>query len=308
MKRLAFLLGAFLLAACATTPAPPPAPDITAAAACTVPDALRLAGETRDTALAAMTPDEQAALLLTLPDCLENPDPQVRDGYAYETLSTLLRKGEQETETVRTLMAALLARLASADDDAQGFRGPFAALALAEVARVDRITPFLSEEERWDLLMAATHYLEGLTDYRGYSDTEGWRHGVAHTADLLMQMSLNAHLTKPQAEAILAAVATKVGTPDHSYIFGETERLAAPVIYIAHKEFFTPEDWVAWFGALWPQDDPLRDVAYSSEAALAKLHNLRAFSEAVYVTAASYKQDAFIPVLGGAFNMLNTLP
>lgn len=304
MKRLASLLGIVFLSACATAPATPEP----ATALCIVAENLRTAGETRATALDVMKPDEQAALLTTLPDCLENPDPKVRDGYAYEVLSATLRSGGQTPETLRTLKAALMLRLANADSDPNGFRGPFAALALAEVARTDRIAAWMTETERSDLIDAAHSYLAGLTDYRGYSDTEGWRHGVAHTADLLMQMSLNPALTKPQAEAILAAIAVQVGTPEHAYIFGEGERLAAPVIYLAGKHFFTEQEWVAWCGGLWLPEDPLREVAYSSEAALAKLHNLRTFGEAVYVTAAASKQEAYLPVLGGAFSLLNSLP
>lgn len=247
-------------------------------------------------------------MLATLPDCLEDPDPAIRDGYAFTTLSRILRDGKQDPETVRALMATLLDRLARADEDENGFRGPFAVLALAEVARVDRITPFLSEEERWDLLMAGKAYLDSLTDYRGFSDTEGWRHGVAHGADLLMQLSLNPQLTKPQAGEILAAIAAKAGTPDHAYVFGEDERLATPVLYLAQKGLFTRDEWAAWFTGLWPADDPLRQDVYASEAALTKLHNLRHFAEMLYINAVATNDDTYAPLQELAFSLLVSLP
>ncbi len=315
--RLAGLTSALLLAtACTATPAPVPAgspPELEVTEpeterSCLTFLTLKEAGPARDEAFADIEQQMLTYILLSLPNCFGNPDPAVRDGYAFEILSLILRGGDQSEETVRTLMTRLLDDLARADEDKNGFRGPFAALALAEVARVDRITPFLSEEERWDLLMAAKTYLEGLTDYRGYSNTEGWRHGVAHTADLLMQISLYAHLTKPQAEEILAAVATKVGTPDHAYIYGESERLAAPVTYLAFKETFTAEEWTAWFQSLWPAEDPLREAAYRSEAALTTLHNLRAFVQSVYVSAVASNDDRMKPVAGAAFQFLNQLP
>lgn len=316
MRRVLIAVSLLSITGCAATPAPTPesskqmdsadAPETTSP--CPVVSALSEAGPARDEAYMALDADARAVILLTLPDCLGSPDPALRDGYAFEVLSLILRGGDQPEETVRTLMTRLLADLANANADKNGFRGPFAVLALAEVARVDRITPFLSEEERWDLLMAAKAYLGGLTDYRGYSDTEGWRHGVAHTADLLMQMSLNAHLTKPQAEEILAAVATQVGTPDHAYIFGESERLAAPITYLAFKETFTAEEWDAWFQSLWPAEDPLRETAYKSEAALTKLHNLRAFAQSVYVSAVASNDERMKPVAGAAFQFLNQLP
>ena len=257
---------------------------------------------------APAAPAEKAALALSLPDCLENPDPALRDEYAFTTLAALLRSGDIDPSTLRTLKADLLTRLAGANSDMNGFRGPFAALALAEVARTDRIAPWMSEAERSDIIAAANTYLAALTDYRGFSASEGWRHGVAHTADLLMQLSLNPQLTKPQAEAILAAIALKAGTPDHAYVFGESERLAAPVTYLAYKESFTAEEWSAWFTSLWPPEDPSREAVFKSEASLARLHNLRAFAQSVYVNAMASDDARMKPVAGAALQFLKGLP
>lgn len=304
-----------LIAACASAQTPysgtmPPGydPAHPEKRQCLVVTTLYSGGPARDAAYSEMDAAERGEVLLGLPGCLDVADPAFRDGYAFEVLSLILRGSDQPESTVRTLQTMLLDDLATADEDRNGFRGPFAVLALAEVARVDRIIPFLSEEERWDLLMAAKSYLAGLEDYRGFTEGEGWRHGVAHTADLLMQMSLNAHLTKPQAEEILVAIASKVAPENHAYIFGESERLAAPVIYLAWKETFTAEEWETWFGALWPAEDPLRENAYKSEAALTKLHNLRAFAQSVYVSAVASNDDRMKPLAGAAFQFLNQLP
>ncbi len=321
MRRVLISVAAFGLASCASNPAEPTAPAkaepvITASAEasppalprCDTAPALLKPGAARDSAFTALGTAGRMALLQTLPDCLEHPDPALRDVYAFELLSLILRGEGQNAEILRPLKADLLARLASADADPSGFRGPFAALALAEVARTDRIATWMSEAERSALITAAHAYLETLTDYRGYSEAEGWRHGVAHTADLLMQLSLNPQLTKPQAEAILAAIASKVGTPEHAYMFGESERLAAPVTYLAFKETFTAEEWSAWFAGLWPPEDPLREDAYTSEAALRKLHNLKAFTQSVYINAVASNDDRMKPVAGAAFEFLNQLP
>ncbi|OYW82454.1 MAG: hypothetical protein B7Z22_14190, partial [Hyphomonas sp. 32-62-5] len=285
-------LSALLVNACAS--APPATP------ACTVPAGLAMMDEIWLETTRAMSANAKAALVLFLPVCLESPDTAVRDGYAYETLSGLLRSEAVGPDTLRPLKAELLSRLARADEDPGGFRGPFAALALAEVARTDRIAPWMDEDERSELITAAHSYLAGLTDYRGFSGTEGWRHGVAHAADLLMQLSLNPHLTKPQAEAILSAIAVKAGTPDHAYVFGESERLAAPVLYLARRDLFTANEWESWFTGLWPAGDPLRQDPYASEAALNRLHNLRAFAQSVYVSAVASHETAYAAVGGAA--------
>ena len=300
-----------LVAACASAPAPAspePSPPTVSALPC--PAAARLAAlgdeRARGEAILDMDPAARPALASSLLPCLADPDPTMRDGVAYSALSQMMRSQLIAADTIATLRNELLVMLAAGDET--GFARPFAALVLAEVARTDRVSPWMSPEERSALIEAAHAYLATLTDYRGFSDTEGWRHGVAHTADLLMQLSLNPELTRQQAEAILAAIALKVGTPDHAYIFGESERLAAPVMYLARREFFTAEEWTAWFAGLWPADDPLREAAYSSQAALTKLHNLRAFAQTVYVSAKASNQATYDPVAAGAFALLTSLP
>jgi len=304
------LIAPLLLAACASASQPAglasPAGSYTP---CEPAAALAALGDERARAEAVldMDPAEREDLALALLPCLSDPDPDLRDGAAYAALSQMMRSQLIGLETVMGVMQETL-RMAGAPEDAAGFARPFAMLTLAEVARTDRITPWMEPEARDGLIAAAHAYLASLTDYRGFSDAEGWRHGVAHTADLLMQLSLNPQLTKPQAEAILAAVALKSGPTDHSYIFGESERLAAPVMYLAQREFFGEEEWTLWFESLWPGDDPLRENAYGSEAALAKLHNLRAFAEAVYVSAKASNEATYEPVARGAFALLNSLP
>lgn len=297
-----------MLGACASSPAPA-APAAQLAAPCPPAKSLTVLGDERARGEAILNMDEPSrdALATALLPCLSDPDPELRDGVAYTALSLMMRSELISAETVAGLQAELLGMLAGADDPA-GFTRPFAALVLAEVARTDRISPWMDEAGRSALIAAAHDYLEDLTDYRGYSEADGWRHGVAHTGDLLMQLSLNPQLTKPQAEAILAAIALKAGPSDHAYVFGESERLAAPVMYLARREMFSETEWTDWFTSLWPGEDPLRENVYASEAALRKLHNLRAFAQAVYVSAKVSNDAAYESVARGAFALLNALP
>lgn len=311
---LRHLILPLLLAACATASVPVPptaaAPQANASRASCAPAAgLAALGDerVRGEVILDMTQANREELALSLLPCLADPDPALRDGVTYTALSQMMRSKLIGPETIAAIKDDLLDVLAR-PDDADGFARPFAALALAEVARTDRIDPWMVPEERDALIAAAHAYLAGLTDYRGFSDTEGWRHGVAHTGDLLMQLSLNRALTRPQADAILAAIAAKVGADDHAYVFGESERLAAPVLYLAQRQNFTPEEWDTWFASLWPAEDPLRENAYGSEAALRKLHNLRAFSEAVYVSAIASNEETYEPLARSSFALLNSLP
>ena len=191
-------------------------------------------------------PDEAA---LQLADCLAQPDPFLRDSVGYEGLTALLRGGGVSETTRRTLVQRLSAALKATDE--QGFARPFAALALSEVARTDRIEPFLVPGERAALVVTATDYLSSVEDYRGFDDEAGWRHGVAHGADLILQLVLNPEVSGEQLQAMMEAVAYQVmPRVPHAYVFGEPQRLARPVLYASARESLPPEFWGGWFATL----------------------------------------------------------
>jgi hypothetical protein len=228
------------------------------------------------------------ALAIGMLACLADPDPALRDDVGFESLQTWMRAQQLEPATMQALRAALQARLTATDST--GFAQPFAALALAEVARADRIKPYLSEAERGALVRAATGYLAGVRDYRGYDEKEGWRHGVAHGADLMLQLALNPALGKPEHMAMLAAIASqlsKPGTqvPAHFYRYGEGERLMAPVFYLAHRNTLAGADWEAWFAALAPAPG-------QSQTTLAYRHNLKGFLYPLYASLADSGNQA----------------
>lgn len=225
-------------------------------------------------------------LALALAECLGSPDPAIRDGIAYEGLFTILRADRVSARTRRALIARLASDLESPAPDPGGFRKPFAALALAEVARTDRVRPFLTPEERAALVEIGADYLASIRDYRGFDDQEGWRHGVAHASDLLMQLALNDSVTAEQHRKMLRAIATQVAPPSVYYVHGESTRLARPVLSIAARETVAPDEWSAWFASV-ADPAPLAawDEAFASEAGLARRHDTTAFLHALYVSA-----------------------
>lgn len=245
-------------------------------------------GQTQDSLLALKaaqwqwpgTDAARQALALELLDCLADPDPVLRDGLAFEALSAWMRGKALGSATLQAIRQRLSAVL-GAPPDAAGFRQPFAALVLAEVARVDRLQPFLSVDERAALVTTAAAYLVSVRDYRGYDVQQGWRHGVAHGADLALQLSLNPALQREQGEALLAAVASQVmPATDHAYRFGEGERLMAPVYYLARRAWWQADDWQRWFAALGARRGPTQPI---TPITLACRHNLGLFLSALYV-------------------------
>lgn len=227
------------------------------------------------------------ALALALVPCLAHADPRLRDGIAFEAYYSWLRANRLDLATRAELLRRLSAKLEPAAADRDGFSKPFAALALSELARTDRITPWLAPAQRTALVAQAASYLASVRDYRGFDEKSGWRHGIAHGADLALQLAMNPAVNRPELEQLLGAVAVQVAPPgDHSYIDGESERLARPVLYAAQRGLLTADEWERWLRkvAAPPATANAHD-AYRTRAGLARVHNLRAFLFALYVNA-----------------------
>lgn len=235
---------------------------------------------------------KRQALALGMLDCLADPDPFLRDDIAFESLESWMRTQKLDPATLRSVRTTQLAALKK--PDAAGFAQPFAVLVLAEVARTDRIKPYLSEAERAELIQAGTAYLSAVRDYRGYDDKEGWRHGVAHAADLMLQLSLNPALGKKDQQLILSAVAAQLSaagahSPAQFFQYAEGERLMAPVFYLARRSELDAAEWDAWFSALAIMP---ADRTVTTQAVLARRHNLKSFLMPLYVSLSESKDAA----------------
>lgn len=251
-------------------------------------------------------PGQRDTLALELAGCVGDPDPRLRDGIVYEGLAAWMRRGELAPETLRTLRDRLYTRLAQPDPD--GFAWPFAALVLAEVARTDRVAPWMTPAERATMVMRATTYLDSVRDYRGFDNGNGWRHGVAHGADWLLQLSLNPALDGPQLHRLVDAIAQQaVPEAGVAYIFGEPQRLAAPLVNAARRGIRDEAAWTAWFAALTPRlGDP--SLAWRDARWLARRHDLVAFLQAVYVEADQSDDKRVRALLPGVVAALKALP
>ncbi len=226
---------------------------------------------------------QRQALALALLPCLSHADPALRDGLAFEGLATLLHGKQLTATSQRTIYQSLLAQLSPAASDPAGFAKPFAALVLSEVARADRLAPFLSTAERAALLIAGTEYLSSVKDYRGFATGEGWRHAVAHAADLMLQLALNPAIDAAQLRRILLAVQSQIAPPgEHFYIYGEGDRLAGPVVSAARRGLLEASFWSGYIGTL-ASPAPLKswDDAFASQTGLARLHNVKSFLRAL---------------------------
>jgi len=253
---------------------------------------------------------EKEALALQLLNCLASADSEIRDGLAFETLSHWLRGGQLSNVVHGKMFEYLTNVLTSKVTDPNGVYQSFSMLMLSEVARVDRKKAFLSNEQREHLVNVGSDYFSNLKDYRGFSNKVGWRHGIAHSSDLMLQLALNPAITKTQLDKLLKALASQItANQQHAYIHGESKRMAMAVIYIFLRKEYSADDWQLWLTKA-TSASPLSDwqSAYKSEGGLIKLHNTQSFVYALYATIKPSKNEmlmSMIPALENAIKVVN---
>lgn len=247
-------------------------------------------------------------LAISLTACLSDPDPAIRDGVVYEGLAHWMRAGQLSDPTLQSLLEISLEKLAG-ESDSGGFEKPFSVLVLSEVVRTDRLDPWMTVEQRSVVVAAAAEYLASITDYRGFSDDDGWRHGVAHASDLVLQLDLNEAIDDSALKVLMDAVAVQISPQvTHFYIYGEPGRLARSVFYAWRRGIVDEEFWNRWFEKL-ARPEPLEawGESFSSQEGLAKRHNTLGFLLALHLNAvfaedevlADQVMETITAILGG---------
>ena len=224
---------------------------------------------------------ERKRLATALLACIDDPDPQIRDEVVFEGLSKWLRAKALDGPTVVTLAESLSVTLAGSKD-AGGFRLPFAALVLSEVVRVDRIEPVFTDTFRSALVDLAAASFTQVDDYRGFDEREGWRHGVAHGADLILQLGINPKVGPDGQRKLMDALRAQFSPPRVFYTSGEPERIARAVNFTYRRAGLDAAYWEAWFASL-ADPKPRRNWGASFETVegMAARHNRLALAHAI---------------------------
>lgn len=240
--------------------------------------------------------------------CLKNPDPDVRDQIAYEAYTTWLR-GSLLTDDVRVSLIEQMVALLKSTGDPMAIAHPFAALVLSELVRSDRLQAVLSAPQRNELLATVISYFSNLNDYRGYDDTLGWRHGIAHSADVFLQLAVNPALVKPQLNEIWQALATQVQAKNrHFYIYGEAKRMALPVLYVWLANQHSFDEWQTWLSQV-TSPAPLDNwqQVFTDNAHLARRHNVRSFLLELYYLIDNSKNERLLELKQSVSDALKKL-
>jgi hypothetical protein len=186
---------------------------------------------------------------------LGDPDPALRDGTAYPTLTTWLDRGVYDDLLAGLgdgMALGLLAGLGAQDDDSV-FRRSFSALVLGECIARDNARPLLPGGKilEWGDRLAT--WLLRERDLRGYVPGKGWAHAVAHGADTLATLANSPHLATPELTVILDVIADRVLLPvDRLFTNGEPDRLAFATMNVLRRNVVplrVLEPWVARLAA-----------------------------------------------------------
>jgi hypothetical protein len=205
--------------------------------------------------LAVPTDRPLQELTAELTRMLGDPDPAMRDGTAYPTLTTWLDRGVYDDLLAGLgdgMAVGLSVGLGESDTDSV-FRRSFSALVLGGCIARDNRRPLLPGGKilEWGDRLAA--WLLREKDLRGFVPGKGWAHAIAHGADTLATLARSPHLATPELTVILDVVADRVLLPvDQLFTAGEPDRLAFATMAVMRRNVVplrVLEPWVARLAA-----------------------------------------------------------
>ena len=78
---------------------------------------------------------------------------------------------------------------------------------------------------------------------------------------------------------------------------------------MASRGEIAAEDWALWFESLAnPAPFESWNAVFTSEDGLARLHNLKAFTQVLYINASLSENPHMVPLADGALSLLKALP
>lgn len=185
---------------------------------------------------------------------LRSTDPILRDDIAYTVYANWLKRELYAREVILSHVDTLLSNLEKGIGETESdtvFLRAFAVLFLAEIVHNDNKKPLLDKATVKQILEKGLWYLKAEKDPRGHVPVKGWAHALAHTADLLLVLGCNAHVTEAELWRLLTGIADKMThATEQVYIHGEDERLASAVIEILRRDLVSLNQLEAWAKSL----------------------------------------------------------
>ncbi|GGH54821.1 membrane protein [Paenibacillus silvae] len=185
-------------------------------------------------------------------------DAQLRDELIYTTLShwiPSLPLTTYELEQILTIVLDdnhLLFKLGETHSDSV-FTRSFSMLVIPLLLTRHKETPFLSNERIHQIKDTVFHNIRNEKDYRGYDETKGWAHAVAHAADVLEDLAQYNELDEADLSTMLDLIYEKMTISKRIYSDGEDERMVKPVMCILNRNLLSQTyilQWIQRFGTV----------------------------------------------------------
>lgn len=190
-------------------------------------------------------------LALCMMKHIGSPDPVLRDELIYRTMANWITNDQFTVEQLRELLNISMDRdhlfygLGEVDTDSV-FTRAFSVLMIPLIINAHIRNPFLQPDEVNSVVRDTIQYLNGEKDYRGYVDTKGWAHAIAHAADALDELALVETVDHDQLVSILNVIQSKVCCSKSIYADEEDERMVTAVVSIMNRTLIHPEELSDW--------------------------------------------------------------
>lgn len=194
-----------------------------------------------------------AELTSELTAMLGDPDPSIRDGIAYPTITTWILDGvyDELLEGLGDGMAAGLAVGLGEDGTDTVFRRSFSVLVLAECIERDNAHHLVpaSKMVAWGDRIAS--WLVRERDLRGFVPGKGWAHSMAHGADAIASLAVSEAMGRLELTVLLDVVADRLLLPtEHFLVHGEPDRLARATMRILRRDLVGLEVLEPWLARI----------------------------------------------------------
>lgn len=224
--------------------------------------------ETKLTQTTLYTDAELAWLL----DHIGDPDPAIRDDLVYASFCQGVMAERFSREQVKHLLAFVQANQLQCQglgqSDERTLTRSFTSLlnALFLYADGDEHHPlhgWLSQADRHWLFDLAISYLPAERDCRGYQESYGWLHALAHGADFLLATACHPLFPAVRLEEVWQVLVEVLTSHETAFSAGESSRLAEVLVQLVASNRVCQEDLAYWLAQVTIADHHPSDYAKS---------------------------------------------
>ncbi len=198
-----------------------------------------------------------------------DPDSHIRDDIVYPAFAHLLHDNHFTKEELREITDRLMTEeyltrdMTNVDADSVLTRS-FTTLQIAILIFVHRRDGLFDADTIKRYFQYYLAYFKKETVLDGYDPKVGWKHAIAHAADLFHQFAQVNELDGGELLAMLDAIRDKLCVDDHLFASDEDERMTSAIVAAIDRHLIDEDDLLQWLKALdpahWPTTYPARYI------------------------------------------------